>query len=201
MHSAQQSRKPFTSDDSAIVLVDHQPGVLAMVGSLPADAVTRNVGVLARLGEELDLPLIVTSTRETVEFLGTNLPSIQAAAPKAYAARVRRAGTLNAFADDAFVRAVKNTGRSNLVIAGLLTDVCLLHSVISALGAGYAVQVVADASGTSTALADLVTLDRLRDQGAVITTTYGILFELFPDLSTAEGQRAEAVAASGAKGA
>lgn len=190
------SHVPFNPADTAIVLVDHQPGVLAMVGSLPADMVTKNVGVLARLGEELKIPLVVTSTRETLAFLGPNLDSIKAGAPKAYDERVRRAGTLNAFHDPAFVKAVKSTGRKNLVMAGLLTDVCLIHSVFSALDAGYKVQIVADASGTTSALADNVTYDRMRDQGAVITTTYGILFELYPDLSTPEGKQAEGVAAS-----
>ena len=185
---------PYTPADTAILLVDHQPGVLGMVGSLPKDVVTSNAGLLARLGEQLEIPLIITSTRETLDFLGTNLQTIQDGAPKAYAARIRRNGTLNAFDDPAFVRAVEKTGRRNLVIAGLLTDVCLMHSVISALDAGYNVQVVADASGTSTVLGDNVTYDRFRAMGAVITTAYGILFELYPNISSPEGQRAEAVA-------
>lgn len=193
---SQAMNAPFTPANTAILLVDHQPGVLAMVGSLPAETVSRNAGVLARLGEELKIPLVVTSTRETLAFLGTSLSSIQTGAPIAYAARIRRGGTLNAFHDPAFVEAVKSTRRPHLVIAGLLTDVCLFHSVVSALDAGYKVQVVADASGTSTALGDAVTCDRLRGLGAVVTTTYGVLFELFPDLSTPEGQQAEGVAAA-----
>jgi nicotinamidase-related amidase len=184
----------FKPADTAILLVDHQPGVLAMVKSVPAAAVTSNAALLARLGDQLSIPLVVTSTRENVEFLGTTLKEIQAAAPSAYASRVRREGTLNAFHDPAFVAAVKATKRGNLVIAGILTDVCLSHTVISAVEAGYNVQVVADACGTSSPLADTVTYDRLRELGAVITSTYGILFELFPDLSTAEGQKAEGVA-------
>lgn len=188
--------KPFTPQDTAIVLVDHQPGVLAMVGSLPAALVTGNAGLLARLGEEMGIPLVVTSTREELAFLGTNLTSIQQGAPKAYKERIRRAGTLNAFHDPAFVAAVKSTGRKGLVIAGLLTDVCLFHSVVSALDAGYEVQVVADASGTTTTLADHVTYDRLSGLSAVGTSAYGILFELYPDLSTPEGQKAEGVAAA-----
>lgn len=188
--------KAFTPQDTAIVLVDHQPGVLNMVGSLPHQTVITNAAVLARLGEEMGIPLVVTSTRENLEFLGTNLPEIQEAAPNAYANRVRRTGTLNAFLDPAFVKAVKNTNRPNLVMAGLLTDVCLFHCVVSALEAGYQVQVVADASGTSTTLGDQVTYDRLTNLGAVVTTTYGILFELYSDLSTPEGQRAEGVASA-----
>ena len=186
----------FTPGDAAIILVDHQPGVLRMVASLTANIVTTNAGILARLGEELGIPTVVTSTRETLEFLGTNLDSIQRGAPRAYAARIRRDGTLNAFHEPAFVAAVKQTNRQNLIMSGLLTDVCLLHSVMSALEAGYHVQVVADASGTSTVLGDMVTYDRMRAAGAVITTTYGSLFELFPDLSVAEGKQAESIASS-----
>ena len=194
-----REHRAFTPADTAILLVDHQPGVLAMSRSVPADEVTRNVAMLARLAEQLEIPLIITSTQETIEFLGTSLPAIQQAAPKAYAARIRRGGTLNAFADPKFVDAVTQTGRRNLVIAGLLTDVCLNHSVISALKARYYVQVVADASGTSSTLADSVTYQRMHDLGAVPTSTYGILFELFPDLSTPEGRRAQAVASDSAK--
>ena len=194
-----REHRPFKPADTAILLVDHQPGVLAMSRSVPADEVTKNVAMLARLGEQLEIPLIVTSTQETMESLGTNLPAIQKAAPKAYATRIRRGGTLNAFDDPKFVDAVTRTGRRNLVIAGLLTDVCLSHSVISALQASYPVQVVADASGTSSTLADTVTYQRMHDLGAMPTSTYGILFELFPDLSTSQGKRAQAVASDSVK--
>lgn len=186
---------PLRPDDTAIVLVDHQPGVLAMVGSLPAAIIANNAAMLARLGEEMELELLITSTRENLEFLGTTLPEIQAAAPRAYGNRVRRAGTLNAFDDPAFVEAISSLNRPNLVVAGLLTDVCLFHSVMSAVAAGYRVVVLADASGTSTELADAVTYDRLRAAGVKVASTYGVLFELYSDLSTEVGQRAEAVAA------
>jgi nicotinamidase-related amidase len=187
--------KAFTPADTTIVLVDHQPGVLAMAGSLPAEVVIRNTATLARLGEELGIPLVVSSTRENLEFLGTNFTEIQAAAPKAYEERIRRGGTLDAFDDPSFVAALAATGRRNLVLAGLLTDVCLFHSAVSAGAAGYNVLIVADACATTTTLGDAVTYDRLRSFGVHAVTTYGILFELFPDLTTENGQRAEAIAA------
>ncbi|PWJ96806.1 nicotinamidase-related amidase [Flavobacterium araucananum] len=194
--SAQNAKaeKQITPANAAIVLVDHQPGVLAMASSLPAKTITTNTAVLAKLGEELGIPLVITSTRENLDFLGTNFVEIQKAAPKAYASRIKRAGTLNAFDDKAFVSAVKNTGRPNLIMAGLITDVCLFHSVSSAIKAGYKVYVVADASGSTTTLADAVTYDRMRDMGAIITTTFGVLFELYPNLAIPAGQKAEGIA-------
>jgi len=184
----------FTPANAAIVLIDHQPGVLGMIKSLPPELVTANAATLGRLGEQMSIPLVITSTRENLEFLGTTLPALQKAAPNAYERRVRRPGTLNAFHDDKFVRAVKATERKNLIMAGILTDVCMWHAAVGAVEAGYSVRVVADACGTSTVLGDQVTYDRMRDLGVVITTTNGVLFELYPDLATPEGQRAEGVA-------
>ncbi len=189
-----EQHNPLTPQDSAILLIDHQPGVLGMVNSLPRDVVAANVGILARLGERTEIPLVVSSTREQLEFLGTNIDEIKDGAPTAYANRIARDGQLNAFADPRFVDAVKATGRQNLIMAGILTDVCLWHSAVSALDAGYHVRVIADADGTSTELADRVTYDRLRGLGVEVGTTYGTLFELFSDLSTPEGQLAEAIA-------
>lgn len=196
-----QQYEPFTPSNSAIVLADHQPGVIGMVKSLPSASVTANAALLARLGEEMGIPVVLTTTRENLEFLGTTVKEVQAAAPKAYAQRIRRPGTLDAFHDKAFAAAVAATKRPNLVIAGVLTDVCLFHCAVSAVEAGYRVQVVADACGTSTPLADEVTYDRLRDLGVVVTTTFGIVFELYPDLSTREGQQAERITSASAQGA
>ncbi|BDU25140.1 isochorismatase family protein [Flavobacterium sp. GSB-24] len=196
MSTSNQKNAAINPSNTAIVLVDHQPGVLAMAASLPSKTIINNAATLAKLGEDLGIKTVITSTRENIEFLGTNFTEIQNAAPIAYANRIKRAGTLNAFHDKSFVEAVKNTNRPNLVMSGLLTDVCLYHSVVSALEAGYQVHVIADASGTSSQLGDSVTYDRLRDLGAVITTTFGILFQLYPDLSTEEGLKAEAVASS-----
>jgi len=185
---------PFTPADAAILLVDHQPGVMAMVKSVEPDLLAANVGLLARLGELTDIPIVVATTRETLDFLGTSIDAVRDGAPKAYAERIRRAGTLDAFADPAFARAVADTGRRNLIIAGILTDVCLFHTAMSAIAAGYAVWIAADACGTGSALGDQITYKRLRGSGATIATTLGILFELYPNLSTPEGQRAEAIA-------
>ena len=73
---SQQYVRP-TPADSAIVLVDHQPGVLAMVGSLPASVIATNAALLGRLGEELGLALLITSTREKAK-----TPSISKIIPR-----------------------------------------------------------------------------------------------------------------------
>ena len=182
----------ITPSDTAIVLVDHQPGVASWTHSLPVEQMAANAAILARLGERMHLPLIITSTREDEGFLGTTIQEIQDAAPTAYANRVRRGGTLDAFGDPAFVAAVKSLGRPNLVIAGLTSDVCLANTALSAVEAGYHVHAVADASASTSELADTVTYDRLRDRGVTVSSAMGTWSELYPDVSTPEGQRSEA---------
>ena len=177
----------FTPQNSAILLVDHQGMTVNWIKSQPRELVVANVRLLARLGAEMHIPLLVTSTMEAN--VGTNIEDIQKLAPDAYARRVKRGGTLNCFNDPAFATAVKALGRKNLVIAGLTTDICLMHTVEGALREGYTVQVVADACGAMTALADELTFDRLRALGVVVTVGNQILTELYPDFGTAEGQQ------------
>ena len=98
----------FTPADSAILLVDHQNLTVDWVKSLPRESMIANVRVLARLGAEMHIPLIITSTMETTQ-VGPTIKDIQDLAPDAYAHRVKRGGTLSAFLDPAFAQAVKMT--------------------------------------------------------------------------------------------
>ena len=181
----------FTPENSAILLVDHQDMTVGWIKSQPREAVLANVRLLARLGTEMHIPLVVTSTMEGQ--IGTNIKDVQQLAPAAYAKRVKRGGTLNCFLDPAFVAAVQATGRKNLIIAGLTTDICLMHTVEGALRAGYTVQVVADACGSMTPLADEVTFARMRGLGVVVTEGNQILSELYTDFGTPEGQQVQKI--------
>ena len=182
----------FTPQNSAILLVDHQKLTIDWVKSMPKESVVANARVLARLGADMGIPMLITTTMETT-VVGNTIKDIQDLAPKQYAARIKRGGVLNCFLDTAFSTAVKKLGRKNLIIAGLTTDICLMHTVEGALRAGYKVQVVADACGSMTALADQVTFDRLRGLGVTVTDGNQILTELYPDFGTPEGQKASKI--------
>ena len=181
----------FTPDNAAIVLIDHQDLTVSWIYSQPQATTVNNVRMLARVGAELGVPHMVTSTME--DAIGTNIKDIQELAPDAYAARVKRGGTLNAFLDPAFVDAVKGLGRSNLILAGLTTDISLFHTSRGAVEAGYEVQVVADACGSSSVSSDQNTFDRLRALGVTITGGNQILSELFTDFGTPLGQKAQKI--------
>ena len=185
---AQGKLERFTPQNSAILLVDHQTMTVGWVKSLPKEVMVANVRMLARMGADMNIPLVVTTTIEAS--VGLTIQDVQDLAPKAFANRVKRGGTLNCFMEKPFVDAIKATGRKNLIIAGLTTDICLMHTVEGALREGYTVQVVADACGSMSPLTDQLTFDRLRGLGVVVTGGNQILTELFPDFGTADGQKA-----------
>jgi nicotinamidase-related amidase len=84
---------------------------------------------------------------------------------------------------------VKNLERKNLILCGLTTDICLLHTVESAIREGYNVIVVADASGSMSKLADDTSFDYFRQIGAFVLSANAAVTELFQDFSTPDGQK------------
>lgn len=100
---------------------------------------------------------------------------------------------VNALDDPAYAAAVTATGRRNLIITGVTNDVCTVYPTLSALQQGYRVQVVADAGGSMSQLADETALRRMDKAGAQITSTNMILTELAADWSSPAGQALQPV--------
>lgn len=163
---------------AAVLLVDHQTGLMSLVGDqTPADFKT-NVLALSAAAKYFQLPTVLTTSFENGPN-GPLLPEIRAMHPEA--PFIARPGQINAWDNDEFVAAVKKTGRKQLVIAGIVTDVCVAHAALSALEAGYEVFVCADASGTfNTAVRD-VALMRMANAGAQMTNWFSVACELHRD--------------------
>ncbi len=184
----------FTPQNATILLVDHQDTIVSWIHSLDQKTVVNNVKMIGKLANELDIPVVVTSTRE--DHIGPNIKQVQETVPTAFENRIKRGGTLCAFDDADFVEAVKAIGRKNLIISGLTTDVCLFHTSVGALREGYNVQVVADACGSGSTLTDQLTFERLRALGVTITGSLTMLTELYTDFSTPDGKKAMEISMS-----
>jgi nicotinamidase-related amidase len=85
---------------------------------------------------------------------------------------------INAWNDPAFVAAVEKTWRKKLIMAGVTADVCLTFPAISAVGAGYDVYAVMDASGTVTEHALHAAMHRMSQAGVKIANTNMVTAEL-----------------------
>lgn len=176
----------FTANDTAILLIDHQVGTMGWVKSIPFDAMKRNAVMLAETARILKIPTVLTSSMEEYA-QGPLLSELQTALPQAFEQRIKRLGIVNAMDDANFAAAVKATGRKKLIVAGVTNDVCTVYPVMTLIDMGYEVQVVADAGGSPTLLADEISLRRMERHGATLTTTNQLIAELAGSWATPEG--------------
>lgn len=178
----------FTPENTALLLIDHQVGTMQLIKNIDVEQAKRMSLALAKAARILGIPTILTSSQED-RLQGPLLPELQEILPEAFAARVKREGIVNAWTDAAFKAAVQATGRKNLIMAGVTTDVCLVFPAIDAVGEGYNVQAVMDASGSPYELSEDMSRRRMQDAGVVLTATNTMIAELAQDWSTPEGQQ------------
>jgi nicotinamidase-related amidase len=143
----------FTTNDSVMLLIDHQVGTIKLAVSTPLDEIVPNTRALSRTAVETHIPLVLTSSQEE-RFQGLLIDDLQQIAPAAYANRVKRPGVVDCWMYPPFKDAVIAAGRKRLIMAGLTNDVCMVYPAISAIEEGFEVQVVVDAGGSPTKVAD-----------------------------------------------
>lgn len=193
--------KPFNSQDSVMLLIDHQIGTMSWVGSIPFEEMKRNALMLAKSAAALGIPTVLTSSMEE-HAQGPLLAELEQILPQEFANRVKRAGIVNAMADEHFANAVKAAAanRKRIIIAGVTNDVCTVYPTLTLLEMGYEVQVVADAGGSPGKLADETALRRMEKAGATITSTNQLIAELAQDWSSEDGQKLLQVVAEALQG-
>lgn len=165
-------------NNAAVLLVDHQTGLFSLVRDIEPDKFKNNVLALADLAKYFKLPTILTTSSED----GPNGPLMQELKdifPEA--PYIARPGEINAWDNEDFVKAVKATGKRQLIIAGIVTEVCVAFPALSALEEGFEVFVVADASGTFNEVTRYSAWDRMSAAGAQLMTWFGVACELHRD--------------------
>ena len=178
----------YNADNAAMLLIDHQVGTAGWMHSGSREEMKRNTLALAKAARATGMPVVMTSSQETqVDVQGPLFPELEGILPDAFAARIKRGGTVDSMADPDFATAVKVTGRKKLIMAGLLTEVCVVYPALSAVEDGYEVQVIADASGSGTKAGNEFALDRMRQAGVHVASTIQILSEMVADWSKDPG--------------
>ncbi|HDR7545852.1 TPA: hydrolase, partial [Bacillus thuringiensis] len=169
----------LSKSDAAVLLVDHQTGLISsLVRDYGTDEFKNNVLALANTAKFFDLPVILTTSFED----GPNGPLMQELielfpnAPK-----IARPGQINAWDNDEFVKAIEATGKKQLIIAGVVTDVCVAFPALSAVNAGYEVFVVTDASGTFNKQVTDAALMRMAHGGVQLINWFSVAAELQRD--------------------
>jgi nicotinamidase-related amidase len=178
----------FKPETCAVILIDHQVGTMQLIRNITSDASVRNAVILGKTALAFGMPIVMTSSMEG-HMQGPLHSSLQHALPDAYAARVKRMGIVNAWDDPNFRKAVEDTGRRQLIMAAVTTDICLVFPTISAVEAGFEVQAVLDASGSSFEIGEETSRRRMERAGVWLTSTNTVVAELVHNWATPEGMK------------
>lgn len=169
-------KERLTRENSVLLLVDHQVGLYTGVRDIETLELKHNVVGLAKAALALKVPVIVTTTTENM--WGPLIPELAEVLPGIK--RIERT-TVNAWDEPRVVEAVKATGRKNLIITGVSTDVCLAFPAMSAIADGYTSYAVIDASGGFTKTQVAMGVLRMQQAGVIPVNYSNVAVEILGD--------------------
>ena len=169
--------QPLTQDNAALVLVDHQVGLMTGIRDYSVAELKHNVVGLARAAKALGLP-IVTTTTSADALWGPAFPELVAALPgQTFIDRT----TVNAWDDPRVAEAIEATGRKKLIFAGVSLEVCAAFPAMRAVREGYEAYVAVDASGTFNMTKRETGILRLVQSGVVVADASTLMVEILGD--------------------
>ena len=171
----------LTPENCVVLLIDHQPSQLANVNSHDPTMIINNVTALAKVAKAFDVPTILTTIGAARG--GEIFKQVQAVFPDQ---KPIDRSSINSWEDQRVVEAVKKTGRKKVVIAALWSEMCLAQPAIHAMGDGYEVYAVTDASGGVSPEAHDMAIRRLVAAGAQPITWLAMAGELQRDWARTE---------------
>jgi nicotinamidase-related amidase len=174
--------KLYTPNDTAVVFIDFQPQMTFGVANIDRATLVNNVVMLAKVAKEFGVPTIVTSV-ETESFSGYTWPQLLDVFPDQ---PVIERTSMNSWDDEGFREAIRATGRKNILMTGLWTEVCVTWPTIEMLGEGYHIYVVEDCCGATSNAAHDAALSRMVQAGATRLTAIGALLEFQRDWKNRE---------------
>jgi nicotinamidase-related amidase len=166
--------EPLTSEIAALVLVDHQVGLMTGVRDYSTGELKHNVVALAKA---LKLPIVITTTARD-SMWGPTFPELVEALP---GVEIIDRSSVNAFEDERVARAIEATGRKKLIFAGISHEVCAAFPAITAVGKGLDAYVAIDASGTFSETKRQVGLLRMLQAGVILSDYATLMVEILKD--------------------
>src|SRR5262245_23228473 len=169
--------QPLTSENAALVLIDHQVGLMTGVRDYSTGELKHNVVSLAKAARALNLPIVVTTTARD-SMWGPTFPELVEALP---GVKIIDRSTVNAFDDPTVSKAIERTERKKLIFAGLSLEVCATFPAIAAVGKGYDAYVAVDASGTFSETKRQAGLLRMVQAGVIVSDYASLMIEILKD--------------------
>ena len=173
-------RKPYTplnTDNSALVLVDHQVGLMTGVRDYETGELKHNVVALAKAAKALRIPTVVTTTARD-SMWGPTFPELADVVGRDH---IIDRSSVNAWDDPKVAAAIEATERKKLIFAGLSLEVCAAFPAITALSKGYDAYVAVDASGTFSKTKREAGLLRMQQAGVILSDYATLMIEILAD--------------------
>jgi nicotinamidase-related amidase len=168
---------PLTSQNAALVLVDHQIGLITGVRDYSTGELKHNVVALAKAAKALKLPIVVTTTAR-YSMWGPTFPELVEALPDI---EIIDRSSVNAFDDPLVASAIEATKRKKLIFAGISLEVCAAFPAITAVGKGLDAYVAVDASGTFSETKRQAGLLRMLQAGVIVSDYTTLMVEILKD--------------------
>ena len=181
-----KSDRLLTPENCALVLIDYQPEQYRTITSSSVDEINLNVIALCKLAQAYDIPVIVSTVGVDMGVNTGTAAEIMAELPGVK--EIDRSG-VNAWEDEEFRNAVAATGRKNIVMAGLWTEVCLTFPTIDMQAEGFHVYPVADAVGGISPVAHDRAIERMQAAGATPITAIQFGSELMRNWARDSSQK------------
>jgi nicotinamidase-related amidase len=172
-----RSYEPLTAANAALVLVDHQVGLLTGVRDYSTGELKHNVVALAKAARALNLPIVVTTTARD-SLWGPTFPELIDALP---GIKIIDRSSVNAYDDERVAKAIEGTGRQKLIFAGVSLEVCAAFPAMTAVARGLDAYVAVDASGTFSETKREAGLLRMAQAGVTLSDYATLMVEILKD--------------------
>ena len=184
MSNSTRAYEPLTSENSALILVDHQVGLMTGVRDYSTGELKHNVVALAKAARALKLPIVATTTARD-SMWGPTFPEL---VESLEGVPIIDRSSVNAFDDATVAQAVAATGRKKLIFAGVSLEVCAAFPAITAIGKGLDAYVAVDASGTFSETKRQTGLLRMLQAGVILSDYASLMVEILGDNARPEAK-------------
>ena len=177
MYDKSRPYEPLTAQNAALILVDHQVGLMTGVRDISTGELKHNVIGLAKAAKLHNLPIVVTTTARD-SMWGPTFPELVSALPDV---KIIDRSTVNAWDDPKVAAAIEATGRKKLIFAGVSLEVCAAFPAITAIRKGYEAYVPVDACGTFSQAKHEAGLLRMQQAGVILSDYATLAIEILKD--------------------
>jgi nicotinamidase-related amidase len=177
MNNQQHPYEPLTTQNAALILVDHQVGLMTGVRDYSTGELKHNVVALAKAAKALKLPIVVTTTARD-SMWGPTFPELVEALP---GIEIIDRSSVNAFDDTRVAHAIEATKRKKLIFAGISLEVCAAFPAMTAVAKGLDAYVAVDASGTFSETKRQSGLLRMLQAGVIVSDYATLMVEILKD--------------------